>query len=56
MCNHAPPRVLQHRILPPNRGGLQGCHVPRSSGTLLPAKVGSDVATRIVAPDPRGGL
>jgi hypothetical protein len=32
------------------------CHVSSSSKTRLPAKVGSDIATCTMAPDPWGGL
>jgi hypothetical protein len=55
-CTYMPPRVLQHRILPPSLGGLRGCHVFSRFRTRLPAKVGSDITTCTMAPDSWGGL
>jgi hypothetical protein len=51
-CTHAPPHALQHRTLPPSRGGLRGCHMFNDSGSRLPDRNGSGAATCTVAPDP----
>jgi hypothetical protein len=55
-CNHALPHIPWHRIQPPNRGGVQSCHVSSVSETHLLAKVGSSTTTCPNAPDPMGGL
>jgi hypothetical protein len=51
-CTHMSPRDLQHRTLPPSRGGLQGCHVSSRSGSRLLGRKGFGVTTCIVAGDP----
>jgi hypothetical protein len=54
--SHVPSRVQQHWILPPNRGGLQSCHMSSGTGSFLPAEVGFNVATCPLALDLCGGL
>jgi hypothetical protein len=55
-CTHMLPCVLRHQTLPPNQGGLRGCHVSRGSRTRFPDEKGSGATTCTVAPDPLGGL
>jgi hypothetical protein len=51
-CTHALPRALQHRTLPPSKGGLRGCHVLIGSRSCLRDRKGSGTTTCTVAPDP----
>jgi hypothetical protein len=46
------PRALQHRTLPPSRGGVCGCHMSNGSGSCLPDRNGSGTATCPTALDP----
>jgi hypothetical protein len=55
-CTHLPPDVLQHRILPPSQGGLQGYYMSSGTSSRLPDREGSDTTTCAVALDPLGGL
>jgi hypothetical protein len=52
MCTHTPPRALQRRTMPPNRGGLRSCHVSSGFGSHLPDRKGFDAATCTVALNP----
>jgi hypothetical protein len=56
-CNHAPPRVSQHRNMPPNRGGIRGCHMSSGSGAPPPPeREGSGATMCTIASDPLGEL
>jgi hypothetical protein len=55
-CNHASPRIPQHWVLPPMRGGLRGGHVSSGSRARIPYREGSGVGMYTVALDPLGGL
>jgi hypothetical protein len=46
------PRVSWLQTLPPYRGGLRHCHMPRSSKPHLPTREGSGAATCHTALDP----